>query len=185
MKRFALALPLICLAACNNNDVDMKNASPEEVAAEMRDKSGGDGFVNPGKWQQTVTLIDIEAPGMPPEAKSMMQKAMGEAQVHEVCLTKEQAKSPKEDFFTGKDQNCTYEHFKWGDGKIDLKLNCQHPNAKQTMLLTGDYEPNSYTMNMTANTEGGSAMEKMTMKMKVDAKRVGECDGNGKLQVGN
>ena len=65
---------------------------------------------------------------------------MGEAQVHEVCLTAEQAKSPKEDFFAGEDQNCRYEHFKWGDGKIDLKLLCEHPNANQTMVLAGDYQ---------------------------------------------
>ena len=114
---------------------------------------GDDGFVNPGQWQQTVTLIEIEAPGMPPEAKSMMQKAMDKAQVHEVCLTEAQAKSPKEDFFTGADQNCRYEHFKWGDGKIDLKLNCKHPNATQTMVLTGNYEPDNYTMTMTTSTE--------------------------------
>ena len=68
-----------------------------------------------------------------------MHQAMGQAQVHEVCLTQAQAKSPKEDFFTGADQNCRYEHFKWGDGKIDLKLNCKHPNATQTMELTGSY----------------------------------------------
>ena len=115
----------------------------------------------------------------------MMQKAMDQVQQHEICLTPEQAKSPKEDFFTGKDKNCRYEHFKWGDGKIDLKLNCQHPNAKQTMVLTGDYQPDSYTMTMTADTEGSGAMEKMTMKMKVDAKRIGACDGKEKLQVGN
>ena len=67
MKCFALALPLICLAACNHEpDVDMKNASPEEVAAKMRENSGGDGFVNPGKWQQTVTLLEVDAPGCRP-----------------------------------------------------------------------------------------------------------------------
>lgn len=185
MKRFVLALPLILLAACNNNDVEMENATPEEVAAKMQEAGGGEAFVNPGKWQQTVTLMEIDAPGMPPEAKSMMQQAMDKVQVHSVCLTAEQAKSPKADFFTGKDQNCRYEHFKWGGGKVDLKLNCQHPNATQVMTLTGDYEPDGYTMTMTADTAGSGPAEKMTMKMKVDAKRLGECDGTEKLQVGN
>ena len=58
---------------------------------------------------------------------------MGQAQIHEVCLTPKQAKSPREDFFAGADKNCRYEHFNWGGGKIDLKLNCKHPNATQTM----------------------------------------------------
>jgi hypothetical protein len=176
MTRVLLALPLMLLAACDSEpDVKMENASVEEVAREMR-KSGDESFVNPGKWQQKVTLVDIEAPGMPPEARSMMQKAMGEAQVHEVCLSPEEAKSPKEDFFSGADKNCRYEHFNWGDGKIDLKLNCKHPNATQTMVLVGDYEPDSYVMTMTATNEGAGPAEQMVMKMRVDAKRVGACD---------
>jgi len=173
------------LSACNKDpEVKMENASVEEVAKEMR-KSGTDSFVNPGQWQQTVTLVSIEAPGMPPEAKEMMQKAMGNGQVHEVCLTEAEAKSPKEDFFSGADKNCRYEHFNWGDGKIDLKLNCKHPNATQVMELTGDYEPDSYVMNMTATNEGGGPMEQMVMKMRVDAKRVGTCKEKGKAGASN
>lgn len=176
MTRALLALPLLFVAACSSEpDVKMENASVAEVAEEMRE-AGNDRFINPGKWEQTVTLESIDAPGMPPEAKSMMQKAMGDAQVHEVCLSPEEAKSPKEDFFSGADKNCRYEHFNWGDGKIDLKLNCKHPNATQTMLLVGNYDPNSYTMTMTASNAGGGAMEQMVMKMKVEAKRVGACD---------
>ena len=105
-----------------------------------------------------------------------MQKAMGEAQLHEICLSADDAKSPKEEFFTGADKNCRYEHFNWGDGKIDLKLNCNHPNARQQMLLVGTYDPDSYTMSMTASTEGDAPVEQMVMKMRVDAKRIGDCD---------
>jgi len=176
MKAMLCLLSLAALAACDSSpDVKMENASVSEVAKEVR-KQGADGFVNPGKWQQVVTLVDIDAPGMPAEAKSAMRQAMGQAQTHEVCLTEAQAKSPKEDFFAGADKNCRYEHFDWGDGKIDLKLNCKHPNATQTMVLAGDYQPNSYSMAMTATTEGARPIEQMVMKMKVDAKRIGDCD---------
>jgi hypothetical protein len=185
MNKLLLAVPLVMLAACDSSpDVKMENASVGEVAQEMRTQ-GGDSFVNPGQWQQTVTLLEIDAPGMPPEAKSMMQKAVDQVQVHKVCLTEAQAKSPKEDFFTGADQNCRYEHFNWGAGKIDLQLNCKHPNATQTMVLTGNYEPDNYTMTMTSSTDGAGSMAKMTMKMKVDAKRVGACDGTEAADVIN
>jgi hypothetical protein len=104
MNRLLLALPLIAVAACSNEpDVKMENASVAEVAQEMRKQGGDSSFVEPGKWQQTMTLLEMDAPGMPPEAKQMMQRAMDKAQVHEVCLTPEQAKSPKEDFFSGAD----------------------------------------------------------------------------------
>ena len=176
MKAMLGLMPLALLAACDSNsDVEMKNASLGEVDKEMR-KQGSDGFVNPGKWQQVVTLVDIDAPGMPAEGKSALRKAIGQSQTNEVCLTEAQAKGPREDFFTGADQNCRYEHFNWGGGKIDLKLNCKHPNASQTMVLTGAYQPNSYAMAMTATTKGSTPAEQMVMKMKVDAKRVGACD---------
>lgn len=187
MNRLLFAAPLFALAACGNDpEVKMENASVGEVAQEMRQQAAGsDRFVNPGKWQQTVTLLEVDAPGMPPEARQMMQKAMDQAQVHEVCLTPEQAKSPKEDFFTGADQNCRYEHFNWGDGKIDLKLNCKHPNATQTMAMVGSYQPDNYTMTMAVTNEGGGPQGQLTMKMKVDARRIGACDGGEKIQVGN
>jgi hypothetical protein len=185
MTRLLLALPLLCVAACNNEpDIRMENASVAEVASEMR-KEGTASFVNPGKWEQKATVLEIDAPGMPPEARQMMQRAMGEAQVHEVCLTPEQANSPKEDFFAGADKNCRYEHFNWGDGKIDLKLNCKHPQATQTMAMVGTYSPDNYTLTMTATNVGGGPAGEMTMKMKVDARRIGACDGNEKVQVGN
>ena len=185
MTRLLLILPLLALAACNNEpDIEMENASVAEVAAEMR-KEGTAKFINPGKWEQKATILEIDAPGMPPEARQMMQKAMDQAQTHEVCLTPEQAKSPKEDFFAGADKNCRYEHFNWGDGKIDLKLNCKHPQATQTMAMVGSYSPDNYTMTMTATNVGGGPAGEMTMKMKVDARRIGPCDGNEKVQVGN
>ena len=186
MKRLALILPLIGLGACSNEpEVKMENASVAEVAEEMRRQGGSESFIDPGKWQQTMTLLEIEAPGMPPEARQMMQRAMDQDQVHEVCLTPEQAKSPKADFFSGADKTCRYEHFNWGGGKIDLKLSCKHPQATQTMVMTGSYSPKAYTMTMTATNVGGGPAGEMTMKMKVDAKRIGECDGQEKMQVGN
>lgn len=175
MTKAFILLPILMLAACDSSpDVSLENASVGEVANEMR-KQGKDGFVNPGKWQQIVTLVDIEAPGMPAEMKNAMSQAAGQKQVHEVCLTEAQAKSPKEDFFTGADKNCRYRHFNWGNGKIDLMLDCKHPQATQTMALTGGYQPDNYSLAMTVTSDGAGPAEHMVMKMKVDAKRIGAC----------
>ena len=175
--RIIALLPLALLAAgCGDDSVDMKNASVDEVAKEMRKKGADDKFIDPGKWEQTVSLVSIDAPGLPEEARTAMQQAVNKAQVHSVCLSPEEAKSPREDFFTGKDKSCRYEHFKWGAGKIDLKMRCEHPGANQIMELAGNYEPRRYTMTMTATNEGSGPVEQFAMKMKVDAKHVGACD---------
>ena len=186
MKRFILALPFLAVMACDSSPaVKADNAKPSEVAAKMRDAAGKGSFVRPGQWEQTVSLLNIEAPGMPPEAKAYMQKAMNKAQVHNVCLTKQQAEKPREDFFTGADRNCTYEHFNWGDGKIDLKLVCKHQQATTTMAMAGTYTPDNYELTMTNTNNAAGAAGDMVMTMKVDARRIGDCDGKEGAQVGN
>src|SRR4029453_11477998 len=60
MKLAALVLPLFCLAACGSEpEVKMENATVGEVAKEMSKQASNDTFVDPGKWQQTVTLLKI------------------------------------------------------------------------------------------------------------------------------
>ena len=168
-------IAVAALSACGSGDkVDMENASVADVAKEVRGKSDT-AFVRPGKWQQSATLLEMEAPGIPAQYAEQIKKQVGTSQTHETCLTPDQVKHPKEDFFTGADKNCRYEHFKWGDGKIDMKMNCQHPNATQTMEMAGTYEPESYQMTMNVASKGNDPMESMNMKMRVDAKRVGEC----------
>ena len=105
MKRHILVATLATLAACGSGDtVEMENASVGEVAQEMRKADVDQSFVNPGKWKQTATLVEIDAPGMPPRVAEAMKKSMGTSQVHETCLTPEKAKNPREDFFTGADE---------------------------------------------------------------------------------
>ena len=107
MKRHILLAACASLAACGSGDtVEMENASVGEVAQEMRKADPNQSFVNPGKWRQTATLVEIDAPGMPPQVAQAMKKSMGTSQVHETCLTAEKAKNPREDFFTGADKNC-------------------------------------------------------------------------------
>ena len=122
--------------------------------------------------------LEIDAPGIPAQYADAIKKQMGQSQVNRTCLTPEQTKNPKEDFFTGADKKCRYEHFKWGDGKIDLKMLCTHENATQTMEMAGTYQPNAYKMAMSVASKGSNPAESMNMKMNVDAQRVGECDAS-------
>lgn len=178
MRHALFVLTATLLAGCGSSDtVEMENASAKEVAQEMAKKADAV-FVNPGQWEQTATLVEINVPGMPPQIAEAMKKQMDQNQVHRTCLTPEQTKNPREDFFTGADKNCRYEHFKWGGGKIDMKLLCTHPQATRTMEMTGTYQPDSYQMAMAVASSGNNPGETMNMKMRVDAKRVGDCDAS-------
>jgi hypothetical protein len=177
MKAVMLAVPLMLISACDSGpSVKVDNAKPSEVADKVRAAGGGSEFVQPGKWVSTVTIEEMNIPGMPPEFAAKMKEKMAAATNVESCLTPEQAKRPKEDFFTGADKNCRYDHFEMDGGKIDAALTCTHEEMVQKMTMAGSYSPERYDMAMTTRMEGGGPQSGTTMKMRVEAKRTGACD---------
>lgn len=184
MKMLLLcAAGAMMLAACNNApEIDEKNASVGEVAAKVRQASGDEGFVRPGEWTSHVTIEEFSVPGLSADMAKNMRAAMARQGANDFksCLTEEEAKKPKGDFFTGNDQ-CRYDHFKMGGGKIDAAMRCDGGPAggQQVMTMTGTYGPEQYAMQMTMNAGQaagtGNAAKGMTMKMRVESKRIGEC----------
>ncbi len=179
MKRAALliacALPL---AGCDSSpEVSERNASVAEVANKVADAGGS--FVRPGRWESKVTFEEMSMPGMPAEMASQMKGFTGRVETQHSCLTPEEAKRPKEDFFAGENKNCRYDRFDMGGGKIDAVMKCADEGATHTMTMAGQYTPDTYAMRMTMNAAGGDGPEAgMSMKMRVDARRVGECTGD-------
>lgn len=174
----AAAPALFALAACNSKpDIHARDASVAEVAKKVADAGGTDSFVRPGKWQSQVQIEAFELPGAPPAAANAMRSMEHRAQIYESCLTPEQAKRPKEDFFAGANKNCRYEHFNMSGGKIDAVMRCADKGMAQTMAMQGTYGPDNYQMAMSMKAQGGpTPSDGMTMKMRIAAKRVGECD---------
>ena len=86
-------------------------------------------------------------------------------------------KRPKEDFFAGKNNECRYDHFTMGGGKIDAAMHCGGRMAKaRLMQMAGTYSPESYQMQTSMKMEGGSTPQgAMAMTMRIEANRVGEC----------
>jgi hypothetical protein len=170
-------------AACDSGPkVDVKDANASEVGDAVRESgiAGNDAFqVRPGKWESKVAILEMDFPDMPPGMQESMKKTIAAHQPSGFtsCLTPEQARKPKEDFFAGKDNNCRYDHFKMGDGKIDAKMRCATGPAVQVMEMAGSYSPDSYTMTVTSTRDGGAGPGGVAkMKMRMDATRLGACD---------
>lgn len=183
MKALMLVLPLLMLAACDNSPkVEAENASIEEVAGKVRAANEGSTMiVRPGQWESSVELESIEVPGMPEAAVAQMKKTMARvATGQKTCLTPEQAKKPKEDFFAGAGSNCRYDKFSMDDGKMTGTMRCTSPQGGGTQLIDfdGTYSPESYEMRMASTLEGASAAGPMKMVMRMTSKRIGECDGS-------
>jgi hypothetical protein len=173
---FCAILPL--LSACNKEpEVSVENATAGEVAKEVAQAGGAGSFVSPGRWESTLTFLEMTMPGMGPEAAAQMKGMTGKTQTHVSCLTPEQAKRPKEDFFAGMDKSCKYDRFKMSGGKIDAVMNCSEQGSTQLMEMAGTYSANAYAMTMKATASGKGPDAGMTMRMRIDAKRAGACDG--------
>jgi hypothetical protein len=170
---------MLLLAACGGGDtVTAENASVAEVAEKVKNADiAGESFISPGRWEMTMDIREIDIPGMPPEMKQHMQSAMGQGRSFATCVTPEEAKRPKEDFFAGQDApNCRYDNFAMGNGSIDLAMTCKEEQGTRKMLMKGSYGDDAYTMDMDMSGQGeGGAM---TMKATMTGKRVGECKGD-------
>lgn len=171
---------VLCLGACNKGPtVELKNASGKQVAQAVK-RSGmmtSDSMIEPGLWQSKTDIEEMNMPGMPPQFAARMKQSMAESrnQTSSHCVTADEVKKPKEDFF-GADKTCKYQHFTMGGGKIDAQMVCSEEGSTQTTNLSGTYTPTSYSMDVSSSGTGG-AREGMSMKMHVDSRRVGECTG--------
>jgi hypothetical protein len=167
-----LALPL---ASCGPGPtVSEENASVEEVAGKVREASRDRGLIRPGNWTSSVTIEEVTIPGMPPEAAEQMRDMLTRSRTAETCLTPEDAKQPDATFFAASEQ-CRYDRFEMRGGKIDAVMRCEQEGTTQVMEMTGTYSPTSYNMRMNSKTEGGPGGEAMTIQMRVEAERTGEC----------
>jgi len=182
MTRAAILVACAALAAgCDSGaDIDMKNASVEQVADELRAQggtAGNDTFVRPGKWRASVNVEQFDMPGMPADMANQMKSRMASMPETETCLRPEDVKRPSEDFFAAQ-KNCRYDHFTMGGGKIDARMTCRHEGMSQQMEMSGTYGPDNYRMTTSMKTETGAAgLGAMTMRMTVESRRIGECDG--------
>jgi hypothetical protein len=172
----ALVLP-ITLAACGQRTVEATNEKPSVVASKVA-AAGEAGAVrfSPGRWETTMQFIKMDVPGMPPEAKTMMEKMVGKGRTFSSCLTKEEAEKPGGKFFGQTDKNCTYDHFSMGGGKMDAKITCKSEMGPQVMAMSGSYTPESYETTMDVNSKGPTG-QPMTMTMKMSSHHAGACNG--------
>src|SRR5438874_2384801 len=166
---------VLCLAGCNKGpEVSLKNATGSQVAQAVHQSGvmSSDMMIEPGLWQSKVTIQEMNIPGIPgipgQYADRMKQEmAARQQETSKHCLTKDEAKKPKENFFASQDKSCRYAHFTMGGGKMDMQMVCKEETATQTMNMSGSYTPTSYSMDMSSSATGGHS-EGMSMKMHVD-----------------
>jgi hypothetical protein len=173
---FALSAALALGACGGGKTVTATNESVSGVAKKVAD--AGLHF-QPGRWESTMKFVKLDMEGMPPEANAAMQKAMGQDHTFASCLTKEEAEKPGSKFFGQTDQDCKYDTFSMGGGKIDAKMRCKTAHGAQIMTMNGTYTADTYDMTMSINGTGPEG-KAMSMSMAMSAKHSGACTGKEK-----
>ena len=186
MRIFSLALlatTALGLAACDKGpQVDLTNATPAEVAKAIKDSGATRTMVRPGKWSSTVAILEMNSPGMPPEMQAAMKARVGEPRTVEACLTAEQVDNP-ERMIGAVPASCRYDRYTMGNGKMDGKMRCETNGMVQEMRVAGTYSKDQYSLTIDNKTSApagavaGQPAGAMSIKMKVDSRRLGDCDG--------
>ena len=118
----------------------------------------------------------MNIPGLPAQYAAKMKQRMAERrdEASSHCVKPEDVKKPKEDFF-GADKSCHYDHFAMGGGKIDIQMVCKEGPTQTTNIAAPTPQP---VTRWTCRCSGGGGEQNgMSMKMHVDAQRVGQCTG--------
>ena len=105
------------LAACNRGpSVDLKNATPAEVAKAMKDSGADRLLVRPGNWSSTVTIVALDTAQLPPEVAAAINAQIGKPRTVEACLTEDQVAHP-ERLLARVPAGCRYETYKMSAGR--------------------------------------------------------------------
>jgi len=178
--RWLIVLPGLgglALAGCHKEpEVQADNASAAEVAQKVR-AAGADIKLRPGRWETSLQLDELKAPGLPAAAAEQMRAALA-GRMPASCLTPEEANQPAADFFAGKDagKQCRYENFTMGGGRIAAVLRCSQGEGGVRLTMDGSYGPDEFRIAQEMDT--GANGQAMHMRMRVAARRTGECQGN-------
>lgn len=183
MRFVALALAAaLGLAACDPKpDVDLTNATPAEVAKAMKESGATRSMVRPGKWSSTVSVLEMNSPGMPPEMQAQMKAQLGQPRTVEACLTADQVDNP-ERMLGNVPASCKYDRYTMGNGKMNGTMRCEQNGMVQQMTVAGTYKDDGYSLtidnktSVSAGAVAGQPAGNMSMKMKIDSRRLGECD---------
>jgi hypothetical protein len=172
-------LPLAAIAtlsACTSGStVTADNATSKQVQAKVA-AAGGVDMISPGRWEGTMHVTEMSMPGLPPEAQAKLAAARGDEKIVS-CVTPEDIKEDKASMFGGVGDDCKYDHFAMGGGKVSGTATCDNGGAKTKTTIDGTFSSDTYQLAFRSESTGKQPMENVTMAMSVDAHRVGECRG--------
>jgi hypothetical protein len=169
MRLKILLVGTLALTACGRDKAapeanEVATNAPVAVAAQ----------IEPGLYRQATTLLEMKDPTLSEAEAAAAAKSIGTTQSEDRCVTPDMVSDPKELIESDIAEDCTMQRSVWDEGKIDIALSCpkREDLSGGNLALTGTYAADSYAIAMSLRGNDGEVV-----RMKVDAKRLGDCAG--------
>ncbi len=129
---------------------------------------------DPGKYRTDMELVSFEAPGMPANMRGMMSQMMasGFQRENTYCLTPEDTGQDWLEQMSNSD--CTLDEFSADGNSFSTAMSCDMEGQSATIAMTGTASGNSSDVTM-AMDFAVPDMGRITMTMRMQSQRVGEC----------
>lgn len=136
----------------------------------------GMGQMQPGQYRTTVTMLEMNMPGVPAAAMAQMQ---GQPITTEYCVTAgDVADVSMRDIRNGQNgMDCTDIRTNSSGGRIDNQATCTTPMGAMTMHMVGTYTTTRTEIETTSSTE--TPQGTMTQRSQMVSERIGDCPAGG------
>ncbi|MFO6448438.1 DUF3617 domain-containing protein [Erythrobacter sp. NE805] len=166
----AAALLLVGCSDAGSADADAEGKLSLGEAAKEVEAAGLK--PQPGLYRTTVTMTDLQIPGLPPEMKG---HGAGMTTTVEDCLTAEEVgKGFEEMVKQGQNGDCGYESFALAGNKLDAVMVCKAEGREVRSTLSGTASATGADLVATTQMAFDGA-GKGTMTASVKHERIGEC----------
>jgi hypothetical protein len=158
----------LALAACGREEADpaATNAAEAPTAPAAQ--------IEAGLYRQATTLLEMSDPTLSEAEAAAAAKAIGTTQTEDRCVTPDMVSDPKELIESDLAEGCQMQRSVWDEGKIDIALTCPKKGdlSGGQLTLTGNYAADHYAIDMAMR-----GNDREVVRMKVEAKRLGDCAG--------
>jgi hypothetical protein len=125
--------------------------------------------IQPGMWQSTVTILDMQSPRLPAGVGAGMR---AHPTTVTACVTAAQAADGPRAVLQGSNGKCHYTSFNASGGRLSAVMQCAFTRGTMTVTSNGSYT--ATTMDVNGSSSATGPMQ-MTSKTHTVARRIGGC----------
>ena len=140
--------------------------------------------LQPGQWEMTTKMTEVEAPGMPEAVLAQMRSTMAtQTQTRSDCMTQQEASNPAANIVNAGTQSgtCNFTESAFAGGNINVRGTCNGPSGpgSMQMSITGTYTETAIDGRISTEMRAPPGMPGGAQSIRVSGtltgRRTGEC----------